>query len=116
MSAAVLRVFDGFPFLSVDFGEGVAHVVPLPALGSRHELQQLAFRQVLAWRRPFALVFGRDDALLFDANGGSVRTCAAPPTRWALVGRFSEPVPPAAAADIETRALRLEVFSGAGSR
>ena len=116
MSAVALPVFDGFPYLSVDFGDGVAHVVPLPASGSRHELQQLAFRHVLAWRRPFALVFGSDDALLFDANGGSVRTGAAPRPLRALVGRFREPVPAAAGAEIEARTRRLEVFSGAGTR
>ena len=115
MSRAPVKVFDGFPYLAVDFGEGVAHVVPLPASGTRHELQQLAFRQVLAWRRPFALVFGHDDALLFDANGGSVRSGTAPGTRWALVGRFDRRTQAPADAEVDERALRLEAFSAAGS-
>lgn len=115
MSGAPAAVFDGFPYLAVDFGEGVAHVVPLPASGSRHELQQLAFRHVLAWRRPFALVLGRDDALLFDANGGSVRSGTAPKTPWALVGRCERLAQASEDAEIEERARRLEVFSGAGS-
>jgi hypothetical protein len=115
VSAAAEPVFDGFPYLSIDFGEGIAHVVPLPASSPRHELQQLAFRRVLAWRRPFALVFGRDDALLFDANGGSIRTGAAPPTPWALVGRYGDAVPATAGDEIDARARRLELFSGAAS-
>lgn len=65
-----------YPYLAVDFGEGTPQRLPLPVSESRHELQQLAFRQVLTWRRPFALVFGTHDAVLFDENGGSVRARA----------------------------------------
>ena len=107
------ELFDGFPYLSVDFGEGVAHVVPLPASATRHELQRLAFEQVLAWRRPFALVFGEDAALLFDENGGSVRAGRAPRSFWTLTGRLAGDAG-SADADVSVRSGRLAAFSARG--
>jgi hypothetical protein len=69
MSSAALA-----PYLSIDLEEGPGRIVPLPAGGTRHELQRPAFEQVAVWRKPIALVFGPGDALIFDENGGSVTT------------------------------------------
>jgi hypothetical protein len=83
-----VEVAGGFPYLQVDLGGGIAHVIPLPATCNPNALQRVALAEVLEWRRPFALVFGPADALLFDANGGSLRTDKPPDAPFALAGRL----------------------------
>lgn len=110
------EVFDGFPYLHVDFGDGVAHVIPLPSGGTRHALQRLAFDQVLVWRRPFALVFGPDDALLFDANGGSVRTTTPPGASFFSAGRPSGAASAIDDPDLAERLDRAAAYSAAAGQ
>lgn len=83
MSAGV-----GYPYLAIDFGDGIGHVVPLEPGAGRDALQTIAREHVGVWRQPCALVLGPSDTIRFDANGGSLRVDEPPRFAAALVGRL----------------------------